>query len=93
MNTISGSKDNNNNNNNNNSKTNNIFDFKKQKAEKTNYYNYINTEQNLFNHKSVGVANKNLLNINKIYSITEDDKNNGKNKKSSKDNNNNKIMY
>jgi hypothetical protein len=92
MNTISGSKDNNNNNNNNNSKTNNIFDFKKQKAEKTNYYNYINTEQNLFNHKSVGVANKNLLNINKIYSITEDDKNNGKNKKSSKDNNNNKVI-
>ena len=88
LNTISGSKDINNYNN--DLKMNNIIDIRKQKSSKTNYYNFIFAEQNPFNRKSfAAVNNNNLLNINKIYSTTENDNNNdnGKIKKFSKNSN------
>ena len=88
LNTISGSKDINNYNN--DLKMNNIIDIRKQKSAKTNYYNFIFAEQNPFNRKSfAAVNNNNLLNINKIYSTTENDNNNdnGKIKKFSKNSN------
>ena len=88
LNTISGSKDINNYNN--DQKMNNIIDIRKQKSAKTNYYNFIFAEQNPFNRKSfAAVNNNNLLNINKIYSTTENDNNNdnGKIKKFSKNSN------